>query len=191
MTGHDLMFSGEIRAMVRDAYERVDDPAGAATELYREEELARLPEGARRWALGVGTPVRHAQLRSGEVVVDLGCGAGIDTLLAATAVAPDGRAIGVDMLPSMNERGRAFAREAGLDNAEFVRGEMEDVPLPDGVADVVISNGAINLAARKSRVLTEAHRVVKPGGRLVVSDLTIREEELPAEILTHPSAWAG
>lgn len=187
----DLMFSAEIRELVRDAYEKIDDPGGAATWLYSDEDLDRLPEGARRWALGVGAPVSHAGLRPGEDVVDLGCGAGIDTLLAAMDISPGGEATGVDMLPSMTARARSFAEEAGLHNVEFLEGEMEDLPLGDASADVVISNGTINLCARKSRVLAEAFRVLRPGGRLVASDLTIREEELPSEILTHPSAWAG
>lgn len=187
----DLMFRDEIAGLVRDLYEELEEPDGPATVLYSDGQLASLPEGARRWALGVGNPIAHADLRPGEVVVDLGCGAGIDTLLAAKAVAPDGRAIGVDMLGSMIERARALAAEGGFDNTEFVEAEMEDLPLADGSADVVIANGTINLTARKSRVLAEAFRVLRPGGRLVVSDLTIHEEELPSEILTHPSAWAG
>ncbi len=190
-SGRDLMFSDEIHELVRDVYEDLDEPDGPATVLYSDEELAVLPDGARRWALGVGAPVAHAELRPGEVVVDLGCGAGVDTLLAAHQVAPGGRAIGVDMLDRMVARGERFAAEAGFDNAEFVRSEMEDLPLPDRSVDVVISNGAINLTARKSRVLAEAFRVLRPGGRMTVADLTIREEELPSEILTHPSAWAG
>ncbi len=124
-------------------------------------------------------------------MIDLGCGAGIDTLLAAMDVRPEGRAVGVDMLAAMVERARGFAADARLDNTEFLHAEMEDVPLPDQSADVVISNGAINLSARKSRVLAEAFRMLRSGGRMVVADLTIREEELPSEILTHPSAWAG
>ncbi len=187
----DLMFRDEIRDLVVDVYEALDEPDGPATVLYEEDDLARLPQGARNWALGVGTPVAHAELQPGEDVVDLGCGSGIDTLLAATAVAPDGRAIGIDMLDAMVERARRFAAEADLSNAEFLTGEMEAIPLPDGSVDVAMSNGAINLAARKSRVLAEAFRVTRPGGRLVVSDFTIREEELPSEVLTHPSAWAG
>lgn len=185
------MFRNEIRDLVRDAYERLDDPDGPATTLYRDDDLVGVPEQARRWALGVGDPIRYAMLEPGEHVIDLGSGAGIDTLLAAQLVAPGGRALGVDMLEAMVARARVAAAEAGIANADFVHGEMEAVPLTDGSADVVVSNGAINLTARKSRVLAEAFRLLRPGGRLVVSDLTIREEELPSEILTHPSAWAG
>lgn len=188
----DLMYREEIRGLVEEVYDSLEQPAdGPAEDLYREQDLDRLPAGARRWALGVGDPVRQAEPRPGEVVVDLGCGAGIDTLLAAMAVGPDGRAVGVDMLEGMVGRARSFAEEAGLDNTEFLRGEMEALPLPDGAADVAVANGTINLSARKSRVLAEAFRALRPGGRLVAADPTIDEEELPAEILTHPSAWAG
>lgn len=187
----DLMYKDEIQQLVADAYRALDSPAGAGTGFYSDEQLAMLPAGAREWALGVGNPVSFAGLREGEVVVDLGCGAGIDTLLAANLVGSAGRAIGVDLLPEMVARAEAFAAEAGVGNVEFLPTEMEALPLPDASADVIISNGAINLSARKSRVLAEAHRVLRPGGRLCVTDLTIREEDLPPEILTHPAAWAG
>jgi len=127
----------------------------------------------------------------GETVLDVGAGGGIDTILAARAVGPTGKAIGLDLLDEMAERARANAAEAGVQGwTEFVRGEMEDIPLPDASVDVVISNGVINLSPRKSRVLAEIHRVLKPGGRLCVADLTV-EEDLPPEILTSDSAWAG
>ncbi|MFP4635447.1 MAG: methyltransferase domain-containing protein [Nitriliruptoraceae bacterium] len=187
----DLMYKDEVQQLVADAYEDLNEPDGPATGLYATEQLLRLPEPARRWALGVGNPVPSAQLRPGEDVVDLGCGAGVDALLAGMEVGPTGRVTGVDILASMTGRGAELADEAGLDNVSFVTCEMEDLPLPDDAADVAISNGSINLSARKSRVLAEAARVLRPGGRLAVSDLTIREEELPAEVITHPSAWAG
>ena len=187
----DLMYKDEIQQLVVDAYRALGHPRGPGTRHYDAEQLADLPDGARGWALGVGNPVAWADLREGEVVADLGCGAGIDTLLAARAVAPTGRAVGVDLLPEMIERARAHAAEAHVGNVEFHHAEMESLPLPDDSMDVVISNGALNLSARKSRVLAEALRVLRPGGRMCVSDLTIREEELPTEILTHPSAWAG
>ena len=187
------MYKGEIQQLVVDAYRALDSPGGPATRFYTDEQLAMLPHGAREWALGVGNPVMHAELGTGDVVADLGCGAGIDTLLAARAVGPAGRAVGVDLLPEMVERAEAFAAEAAVDDVDvgFCQAEMESLPLPDSSVDVAISNGAINLSARKSRVLAEAHRVLRPGGRLCASDLTIREEELPTQILTHPSAWAG
>ena len=187
----DLMYKDEIQQLVADAYRALDSPGGPATRFYTDVQLAALPDGTRQWALGVGNPVAWAGLSDGEVVADLGSGAGIDTLLAARAVAPTGRVVGVELLGEMIERAETFAAEAALDNVEFRQAEMESLPLPDASMDVVISNGAINLSARKSRVLAEAHRVLRPGGRLCVADLTIREEELPSEVLTHPSAWAG
>lgn len=187
----DLMYRAEIQRIVADAYRALDEPTGAGTGHYTAAELASLPTGARAWALGVGNPVGAADLQRGEVVLDLGCGAGIDALLAAREVGPDGRVVGVDLLPEMVARAEAHAAEAGADTVRFQTAEMESLPLADSSVDVVVSNGAVNLSARKSRVLAEAHRVLRPGGRLCLSDLTIREEELPTEILTHPSAWAG
>lgn len=187
----DLMYADEISELVADTYRDLDVPDGPATRFYHDEQLAWLPLGAARWALGVGNPPAWAGLAPGEDVVDLGCGSGIDTLLAAADVAPSGRALGVDFIEGMVQRATGFAAEAGVRNAEFLHSGMESLPLADESVDVVLSNGAINLSARKSRVLAEAHRVLRPGGRLCVADLTIREEDLPAEVLTHPSAWAG
>jgi len=187
----DLMYKDDIQRLVADAYHALDDPGGPGTRFYSPDQLGALPDGARRWALGVGNPVANVALSDGDVVADMGCGSGIDSLLAARDVAPSGRVVGIDMLQPMVERAGTFAAEAGLDHVEFLRAEMEAVPLSDDSVDVVISNGSVNLSARKSRVLAEAHRVLRPGGRLSVSDLTIREEDLPPEILTHPAAWAG
>lgn len=187
----DLMYSDEVRELVVDAYRTLGTPGGPGARFYSDEQLSAVPPVAREWALGVGNPLAAVALREGEVVVDLGCGAGIDTVLAAAQVAPGGRAVGVDFLAEMVERAECAARRAGVDNAEFVEAEMESLPVEDAAADVVVSNGSINLSARKSRVLAEAYRALRPGGRLCVADLTIREEELPAEILTHPAAWAG
>jgi ubiquinone/menaquinone biosynthesis C-methylase UbiE len=125
------------------------------------------------------------------VVLDVGCGAGIDSILAARRTGPTGRVLALDFLPEMLERTEAAAAQAGLDNVEPVEGDMEAIPLPDATVDHVISNGVINLAPRKARVLAECARVLRPGGRLTVSDLTVDEEELPPEILTHPATWAG
>jgi arsenite methyltransferase len=189
----DMLFQQEIKDVVRSVYRRITAGGGepVARNLYDVEELAEVPSGAIAWALGVGNPVRHAGLRPGETVLDLGCGGGIDTILAARRVGPAGRAIGIDLLDEMVDRSRANALEAGVDGwTEFRRGEMEDLPLPDGSVDVVISNGVINLSPRKSRVLAEVFRVLKPGGRMCVADLTV-EEDLPLEILTSDSAWAG
>ncbi|HEX6331905.1 MAG TPA: methyltransferase domain-containing protein [Actinomycetota bacterium] len=189
----DLLFQQEIKQAVRSAYEQITHGGGdpVAGRLYSTEQLSRVPEGSIEWALGVGNPVQHAELRSGETVVDLGSGGGIDTILSAHAVGPTGHAIGVDLLEEMVERGADNAHAAGVDGwTEFRRGEMEDIPLDDESVDVVISNGVINLSPRKSRVLAEILRVLRPGGRLCVADLTV-EEDLPPQILTSDAAWAG
>ena len=187
----DLMYQDEIHQLVADAYRALDSADAAGAAFYTDDQLASLPVEARQWALGVGNPIAWADLREGESVVDLGCGAGIDALLAADAVGPAGQVTGVDVLAEMVDRAETFAAEARVGNVAWRHAAMEALPLADASVDVVVSNGAINLSPRKSRVLAEAHRVLRPGGRLCVSDLTIREEELPTEILTHPSAWAG
>jgi ubiquinone/menaquinone biosynthesis C-methylase UbiE len=159
--------------------------------LYSEDELGELPPGAVDWALGVGNPVRYAFLEPDEVVLDIGSGAGIDTILAARRVGPEGRAIGLDIVPEMCERARSHATQAGVaERTEFLEGEMERIPLPDASVDVVISNGVLNLSARKSRALAEIFRVLRPGGRISLADLTV-EGELPPEIANDQSAWAG
>lgn len=189
----DLLFQQEIKEAVRGAYERIPTGGGepVARELYSDEELATVPEGAVAWALGVGNPVRHAELAAGETVLDVGAGGGIDTILAARAVGPTGRVFGLDLLEEMGKRATDNARTAGVDAwTTFLQGEMKEIPLPDASVDVVISNGVINLSPRKSRVLAEIHRVLRPGGRLCVADLTV-EEDLPPEILASDSAWAG
>lgn len=187
----DLMYKDELQELVVGAYRALDAPGGPGTVFYTAEQLAALPEGAQEWALGVGNPLAWADLQTAEVALDLGCGAGLDALLAARQVGATGMALGVDFLVEMVQRARTFAAQARVGNVAFHQAEMESLPLPDASVDVVVSNGSINLSARKSRVLAEAHRVLRPGGRLCVADLTVREEELPSEILTHPSAWAG
>jgi arsenite methyltransferase len=188
-----MLFQDQIKEVVRTAYAGIDRGAGkpAADLLYSKEELAELPPEAVGWALGVGNPVRHAELVIGETVLDVGSGGGIDTILAAKRVGPTGRAIGLDVLDEMVERARVHAAAARVDGwTEFVRGEMEAIPLPDASVDVVISNGVINLSPRKSRVLAEIRRVLKPGGRLCIADLTV-EDELPPEVMANEAAWAG
>jgi arsenite methyltransferase len=189
----DLMHQDQIRGIVRGAYSTIPSGAGAAmaARLYSPEELAEVPEQAIAWSLGVGNPVRHADLRDGEVVIDLGCGGGIDTILAARRVGPTGRVVAVDTLPEMCERTEHAAAEAGVtERVEVVNAEMEDLPVPDGSIDVVISNGVINLSPRKSRALAESARVLRSGGRFCVSDLTV-DDDLPPEVLTSGAAWAG
>ena len=187
----DLMYKDETQQLVVDAYRSLGTPSGPGLRWYTDEQRTAVPPGAREWALGVGNPVAWADLREAEVVADLGCGGGIDSFLAAEQVGPSGEVVGVDFLAEMVERATAAAAAAGVGNVTFVEAEMEAIPLPDASVDVVLSNGSINLSARKSRVLAEAHRILRPGGRFCVADLTIRDEELPSEILTHPAAWAG
>jgi ubiquinone/menaquinone biosynthesis C-methylase UbiE len=188
----DLLHQDEVKELVRDAYSRVDTPSTAvACKLYDADELSRVPRSAIERALGVANHLRFAEVRPGDVVLDLGCGGGIDTILAARRAGRCGRVIGLDFVPEMLERTAAAAAEAGLRNVETLDGEIESIPLDDGSVDLVISNGVINLSPRKSRVLAECARVLRPGGRFCVSDLTVDEEELPPEILTHPATWAG
>jgi len=182
---------GDARAIIREAYSQVrSDGFGVASALYSPEELERLPRAAVELALGVGHPVRHARPSPGEVVLDLGCGAGIDTLLAARAVRAGGRAIGLDMTQEMVSRARANAVAAGLANVEILFGLMESIPLDDASVDVVVSNGVLNLSTRKSRVLAETMRVLRPGGRIAVADVVL-EERLPDDVLKSPAALAG
>jgi arsenite methyltransferase len=189
----DLMFQDEIRDVVRAAYGAIATGAGRpmAQRFYSDEELASVPAQAVDWALGVGNPVRHAGLLEGEVVLDVGSGGGIDTVLAARSVGPTGRVIGLDMLPEMCERARAAAKDAGVGAwCDFHEGEMEAMPLPDDAIDVVISNGVVNLSPRKSRAFAEITRVLRPGGRICVADLVVNAD-LPPEVLTTSAAWAG
>jgi arsenite methyltransferase len=188
----DLMHSAEIKEQVRDAYRNVDSStATVARKLYDPEELSQVPESAIDRALGVGNHLRFADIEPGETVLDIGCGGGIDTILAAQRTGPSGRVIGLDFLPEMLERTERAAAEVGLENVETVEAEMEAIPLLDASVDQVISNGVINLSPRKARVLAECARVLRPGGKFWASDLTIVEDQLPAEVLTHPAAWAG
>jgi arsenite methyltransferase len=189
----DLLHSDERRSLVRHAYQAVDSTGGAvACALYDDDQLRRVPLAARDMALGVANHMAFAEIHPGDVVLDIGCGAGIDTILAASGVGPTGRVYALDFLPEMLHRTAAAAAEAGLsDVVETVEGEMEAIPLPPDSVDVIVSNGVINLSPRKTRVFAECSRVLRPGGRFCVSDITIVEEQLPPEVLVHPAAWAG
>jgi SAM-dependent methyltransferase len=160
------------------------------TNLYGDAEKGLLPEKAFLASLGCGNPTALIALKAGEVVLDLGSGGGIDVLLSAQRVGPMGKAYGLDMTDSMLELARENQRVAGATNVEFLKGEMENIPLPDGSVDVVISNCVINLAADKGRVLREAFRVLRPGGRFAVSDVVVRGE-VPDAVRASMLLWVG
>jgi arsenite methyltransferase len=160
------------------------------SNLYAATETATLPDAAVAASRGCGNPTALAELTPGEVVLDFGSGGGIDVLLSARRVGPTGKAYGLDMTDEMLALARENQRKAGATNVEFLKGEMENVPLPDGTVDVIISNCVINLAADKDRVLAEAFRVLRPGGRLAVSDVVVRGE-VPAEIRRSVELWIG
>ena len=170
------------------ALEDCRDPI--TSNLYDAGQEGEVPDTAVKASLGCGNPTALAELKAGETVLDLGSGGGIDVLLSARRVGPTGKAYGLDMTDEMLALARENKRKSGLANAEFLKGEIEHIPLPDNSVDVIISNCAINLSGDKDRVLKEAFRVLKPGGRFAVSDVVIRGD-VPAEIRKNMELWVG
>jgi len=194
-----VMDSSDLKDVVKEKYGqaalRVKTGGGSCCDpitsnLYNSSEVGALPEEAVLASLGCGNPTALATLNPGDVVLDLGSGGGIDVLLSARRVGPIGKAYGLDMTEEMLTLARESQRKAGVENVEFLKGEIEHIPLPDNWVDVIISNCVINLSADKDQVLREAFRVLKPGGRLAVSDVVTRGQ-VPPEIRRSMLLWVG
>ena len=166
-------------------------PDPITSNLYDESQAAAIPAEAMLASLGCGNPTALAELRAGEVVLDLGSGGGIDVLLSAKRVGPTGKAYGLDMTDEMLALARENQVRSGLTNVEFLRGEIEHIPLPDNSVDVIISNCVINLSADKDRAIAEAFRVLKPGGRFAVSDVVVKDDDVPDEVRRSMELWVG
>jgi len=197
------MSDAEIRTAVLERYGSIaekfnsescgcccDTTPGDTARLYQDPDVHELSPEVTGLSLGCGDPVTLAGLQPGQTIVDLGSGGGIDCFLAARKVGPEGRVIGVDMTPAMLEKARTNREKLAAHNVEFRLGEIENLPVPDNTADVVISNCVINLSTDKGQVLREAYRVLKPGGRLAVSDI-VTDCILPDAVLSSLAAWAG
>ena len=161
------------------------------SNLYDEAQAAAIPTEALLASLGCGNPTALVDLKPGQTVLDLGSGGGIDVLLSARRVGPTGKAYGLDMTDEMLALARDNQRKSGLTNVEFLKGEIEQIPLPDNSVDVVISNCVINLSADKDRVIAEAFRVLKPGGRFAVSDVVVRGADVPEAVRRNMELWVG